>query len=347
LLKSISIELAPKSTMKVVPHTFTNVENSLLYQGQHNYILNQQEAKPKWNTLELVLNDTDCKLAAINADSDEMTDKTKNTLKRLEELRGSLSLRMSAIIVKAFNLYQQMSSPMLRVEWDDIVDEIYFSTGWLDDTGVKSTVECGQTWETLAKCKRAHLLTVADEDASERWYTYRTVTIKKPHRLAIKPFWNRFRELDDKAPKLPCLKDTEKCPDDVTRANVSMTNFGMCTLLMRVVSDEIADEYDFLHDSVPTDPKKLVKELTKIENKFKSNKYATDLRNNGHVGAPNDARTPKDKRHKSNRGSGLGLAAPIPRKAPKKPPRATGMLCALCDKYGGPAKSHTTEDCKR
>ena len=41
LLKLISVELVPKSTMKVVPHTFTNVENFMLYQGQHDYILNQ------------------------------------------------------------------------------------------------------------------------------------------------------------------------------------------------------------------------------------------------------------------------------------------------------------------
>ena len=53
-------------------------------------------------------------------------------------------------------------------------------------------------------CKRAHLLTVCDEDAAGRWYTYRTVTIKKPFRLAIKPFWKQVRELNDKIPNLPC-----------------------------------------------------------------------------------------------------------------------------------------------
>ena len=47
LLKSILVELAPKSTMKLVPHSFTNVKKCLLYQGQHGYILNQQEAKLK------------------------------------------------------------------------------------------------------------------------------------------------------------------------------------------------------------------------------------------------------------------------------------------------------------
>jgi hypothetical protein len=42
---------------------------------------------------------------------------------------------MSAIVVKVFNLYQQMSSTALCVEWDDLVDEICFSAGWIDETG--------------------------------------------------------------------------------------------------------------------------------------------------------------------------------------------------------------------
>ena len=124
------------------------------------------------------------------------------------------------------------------------MDEICFTKDWIDDKGVKSTVKRGQTWDTLKQCKRTHVLTVCDEDASELWYMHRTVTIKKPFYLAIKPFWKRIRQLNDKAQNLPCLKDTENCSTDVTWANVSMTGFEMCTLLMRVVSHEIADEYD-------------------------------------------------------------------------------------------------------
>ena len=67
---------------------------------------------------------------------------------------------MNAIIVEAFNLYQQMLSPALRVKWDDIVNEICFTKDWLNDKGVKSTVERGQTWDTLKQYKRTHLLTI-------------------------------------------------------------------------------------------------------------------------------------------------------------------------------------------
>ena len=89
-------------------------------------------------------------------------------------------LKMNTIIVKAFNLYQQIFSSALHVTWDDLVDEICFIKDWLDDKEVKFTVERGQTWDTLKQYKRAHLLTVCDEDAAKRWYTYRTVMIKSP-----------------------------------------------------------------------------------------------------------------------------------------------------------------------
>ena len=56
---------------------------------------------------------------------------------------------------------------------------------------------------------------------------------------------------------------------DVTCVNGSMTGCEVRTLYMRAVSHKTAGEYDCLHNSVSTDPKKLVKELTKIKNKLK------------------------------------------------------------------------------
>ena len=86
LLKSVLIELAPKSTMKVVPHSFTNVEKFLLCQGQHDYILNQQEANPKWITVSLVLNDTEIKVVALTILSAEAVTKKE---KHIDEIGGA------------------------------------------------------------------------------------------------------------------------------------------------------------------------------------------------------------------------------------------------------------------
>ena len=78
LLKSISVELAPTSTMKVVLHSFTNIENFLLYQTQHEYVLSQREAMPKCTNHNLVLNDTKgLKVVGLQADSKEETDKAE------------------------------------------------------------------------------------------------------------------------------------------------------------------------------------------------------------------------------------------------------------------------------
>ena len=55
--------------------------------------------------------------------------------------QDSIALKLNVIIVKAFNLYQQRSSPALHIEWDNIVDEICFTKDLLNVKGVQSTVE--------------------------------------------------------------------------------------------------------------------------------------------------------------------------------------------------------------
>ena len=97
LPKSISVKLVPKSTLKVVPRTFTNVKNSLFYQEQHNSILNKEEAKTKWTALNLVLNDTEVNIAALNAKGKDASvkrlslrsDGTARTSTRDDLLRGA------------------------------------------------------------------------------------------------------------------------------------------------------------------------------------------------------------------------------------------------------------------
>ena len=165
-LKPIEVELAEKTTTKVVPHTFTNVENFLKHQKNHDYILSQQKAKTKWEGFVRIALESETEIAAIDATTANQAEKKK--LKDLETLCNSVTLKAAAIVVKAFNLYQQMAGPALRTEWADIVEETCFSTGWTKPDGSESTVQRGQTWETLAKCKRDHLLTWTDQDAAEK-----------------------------------------------------------------------------------------------------------------------------------------------------------------------------------
>jgi hypothetical protein len=178
------------------------------------------------------------------------------------------------------------------------------------------------------------------------------VTLKKPQRLAIKPFYKRVKELDDLAPSLPCLKDQPDCPAEVERRNVSMTPFAVCGLLMRNVSVQIEDEYNCLHNVVPTNPKKLVEQLTKIEMKLGSVVAPTVPKNvdrckgKGQPDDPNHRSWSKKKRAKAEQG---GRGKPTDPRIPRKelaPPRAD-KSCKLCAEYGGSSNTHKTQVCKK
>jgi hypothetical protein len=146
---------------------------------------------------------------------------------------------------------------------------------------------------------------------------------------------------------LPCLKDQPDCPAGVERSNVSMTPFAMCNLLMRNVTPKMEDEYNCLHDTVPTDPKKLVDQLTRIETKLRtiSNEHKSDDRRKG--GPPEDAhrRSRGGKSRPNAKGGGRAEQDKIPRKNLTRAP--DDQHCKLCKEYGGQAKSHTTAQCRK
>eukprot|EP00957_Ditylum_brightwellii_P204636 15340225-Ditylum_brightwellii.AAC.1 len=85
---------------------------------------------------------------------------------------------MDMLIARAFNLYQQMLSPKLHAEWDDIVQKHCYTAGWLDKNSVTSKESQGQDWDTLSECKRLHILTVCKKDAAEHHVMYMRMTLR-------------------------------------------------------------------------------------------------------------------------------------------------------------------------
>ena len=338
--KSITIDLTDDTTTKVTPYTFKDVESFLTLQKHHQYILDQQDANKRWNKMEPIMGAADAIVSTIPSTDPDPREITKR--KKQVELRDGVLRKMNAIVSKAFNLYQQMCSTALRAEWDDIVAEHCFTMGWTNENDEPSENFRGQSWTTLAECKRLHLLTVCDQDAAERHMIYMNVTLKKPQRLAVKPFFKRVKELDDLAPSLPCLKDQDDCPPEVERRNISMTPFAMCGLLMRNVSVQIEDEYNCLHPMVPTNPKKLVEQLTKIETKLGSVVVPSSDRRKSE-GLPDESRSKK--RAKTENSSRKPTQNKIPRK--DKIPTRAEKSCKLCAEYGGSSNTHHTSVCKK
>ena len=218
------------------------MEEFLGYQKQHDYVLSQQSAKANWDYLKTLLLGAIAQRDAISVDTINPTG--KKTRKKFKEMCALLTKQQRAIMTKAFMMYQQMSGPALRVDWNDIVNKHCFTTGWRLHNGTPSAHKRGQSWITLGDSKRLHLLTVCNKDEAERNINYMNMMVRKPPRLPIKYFYKRVKEMDDFAPSLPCLKDQLDCPLAIKHSNVSMTPFAMCNLLMRNVTPKMEDEYN-------------------------------------------------------------------------------------------------------
>eukprot|EP00957_Ditylum_brightwellii_P106985 8162732-Ditylum_brightwellii.AAC.1 len=90
-----------------------------MMQKSHEYFLSQKEARKKHDLHDQA---DDAILAQIGMIlKDTRNKKELADMKKLQDMRMALDKKMDALIVRAFNLYQQMLSPMLRAEWDDIV----------------------------------------------------------------------------------------------------------------------------------------------------------------------------------------------------------------------------------
>ena len=174
--ETITVELGPKTTVKVKPFKYTNVEGLLKMKKHHEYILSQQEVKTKWDANRSLLADAKTKILLIDPDTNKST--LIKGLARLNETSDTLTKRAKSLVSKAFTLYQQTLGATLRKEWDKMVQDHWFTTGYLDSNGVAATLERGQDWTTLAECKSLHLLTVCNQYAAETHQTYVNATLK-------------------------------------------------------------------------------------------------------------------------------------------------------------------------
>ena len=254
--------------------------------AQHQHDVRKNHAKfDKFDKLD------DKVLKKIDAIPDETTNmKELTTLKKLEALNLDLSEKMDSLILKSFTLYQQLLSPTLHGEWNDIVQNKCFTAGQIDENNVASTENRGQDWDTLEECKRLHLLAVCEKDAAECHHLYINVTVKKPWHMTLKTYYKCLKEIITLAPMLTCLKDQSDCPSDTECINVSLITVMMCNLLMWIISPTMKDEYNGMTDVMPADPKKLIELLSKIETKLKEVKSEINPEDRQKVkGQPDDS----------------------------------------------------------
>ena len=85
----------------------------------HAYFLPQQDVRKKYSNHDKLEDTVLVKIDAIH----DRTSNTKElvTLKKLKALQLDLSKKMDSLVLKSFTLYQQMFSPPLCGECDNIV----------------------------------------------------------------------------------------------------------------------------------------------------------------------------------------------------------------------------------
>eukprot|EP00957_Ditylum_brightwellii_P077510 5889776-Ditylum_brightwellii.AAC.1 len=90
-----------------------------MMQKSHEYFLSQQKARKKHDQHDQA---DDAVLAQLNTIPKDTCDKKELAgIKKLQDVRMALDKKMYTLIVRAFNLYQQVLSPTLYTEWDNIV----------------------------------------------------------------------------------------------------------------------------------------------------------------------------------------------------------------------------------
>ena len=92
--KTITVELDSKTTSKIAPHTFVNIEDFLMHQKHHSYVLSQQDAKANWKKINVLYLEAVKNRDAISVTTIDPTEK-KNRKKYEDSWPCYLSVRMS------------------------------------------------------------------------------------------------------------------------------------------------------------------------------------------------------------------------------------------------------------
>ena len=144
---------------------------------------------------------------------------------------------------------------------------------------------------------------------------------------------------------LPYLKDQPDCPPEIECMNVSLTPVNMYNLLMHSVLATVEDKCNCMTDLMPADPKKLVKQVTKIETKLKlfPSKMKPEDHQNGND-RPKTCRAIHSCKRRAIVEADRELKDTIPWEATKTKAK---KQCKICEAYGGASYTHHTTQCKR
>ena len=250
---------------------------------------------------------------------------------------------LASYLRTAFETFERLLSEPARDRWASITLKVTTQKNWTDDKGDAHAEERGQTWLSLRLCQREFLLEIFQKDAAERQRDYLLYQLKKPGKQSLRNWVARLRYLSRAIKYLPCLADSEDAPPGIERTNRELTEYELCSVIMRAIKQKWIDQYRLGgHPIVPVQSARFVSTLEDVEQADNNERRRAEMLSDGRIpknpkkggdGKAGRDRNPRGRGDRADKGGGGD--------------RSTEKGCALCKKHGGAWKTHRTSECKR
>ena len=172
---------------------------------------------------------------------------------------------------------------------------------------------------------------VFQEDAAEVTLDYLLYGIKKPRVLAPRKFVRRVKQLSGYIDYLPGVYYSSQATSLTTKAQ-RLTDPQVAQLALRLCPPAWKTAWKMLKKGMPQDLEDIIQFMELQESAEKSTTAKAKAHNNN--GSQNGGNQAGSNKRKGNSGQNGGSS------------KKTKKHCALCEKHGGPANSHNTDDCR-
>jgi hypothetical protein len=244
---------------------------------------------------------------------------------RLEKLRDE-------VVKKMLDTFRQFIHETARNIFDDILASKLNTTPWVNLRGVEETEEeLGLLLDAFEVVWMFWMRSVFQEDAAEATLEYLLYGIKKPRTVAPRIFVRRVKQLRGYIDYLPGAYYSSQATSQTTKTK-KLTDPQVAQLALRLCLPAWKTAWKMLKKGMPQDLEDIIQFMELQESAEKSSTAKAKAQNNNN--SQNGGNQAGSNKRKGNSGQNGGSS----KKAKKH--------CALCDKHGGPANSHNTDDCR-
>ena len=313
-------------------------ESFVRFQLTIREIIKKKELKEEWARFKKEAADAKAAYEALpDPQDDGDTAIADNWLSKIAEAKAS----QKEIVKEAFNLYEFCLDDNIKLQWTDIVHQ-HCAVSYEAAQGVLK--KRGYNFKTLSECMKLHMVTILPKDAAEIQKHYMRTHVKKPARMTMRNFCNRFLELNGYLQHLPCLKDQQPDNNLIDCAATPFQQTELCSLLLKMVTRETEKRYYSINPTaIPTKFLELRDALERIEvvdgrlEKFRPGKSGSDGKDDKDRPSKESRRERRDRRRREK----------VKEYDPKERIPKKKKHCNLCKQFGGPFSSHNTSDCNR